>query len=125
MKKSCFIKLVFIITILVAVIVYLVKNNFDTLFLDTGKKWLTTAIEENWEDDFNFVTNNSEKDSLKNLLIYFIDKIETTSEITDEINEQFLNRLETSLEDSIINKEELDYLTKMALRKKDEKPKSN
>ena len=115
----------FIITILIAVVLYLVKNHFDKIFLEPGKQWLITEIDENWEDHFKFVIDNAEKDSLKILLKYFVDNFESTDEITSEATENVLNFLETALSDSIITNNELGYLTKIVMRDKDEEQQSN
>ena len=48
MKKSCFPKFIIIFTVVLAAIIYLVQNKFDELFLEKGKEFVLSAIEDGW-----------------------------------------------------------------------------
>jgi len=125
MKKGCFIKIIFFVTILVAVIVYLIKNNYTDLLLDPGKDILLTAIDKNWDEDFEYIKNSPEKDSLRTLLKFYIKELKSFGEINDERTENFFDSFNDAIDDSIITVSELSELTYLIKKKIYEKPEIN
>ena len=125
MKKGCFIKLVFIITILVASVLYVVQNKFDDYFLKPGKKLLTELIEDNWETELGYITGTEEKDSLQSLLHFYVEGIKTVSEISEDNHDELLELLESTFTDSLITKEELLKLTKIVKSLRNETTENN
>lgn len=113
MKKSCFLKFIIIFTIVLASILYLVQNKFDELFLEPGKKLVLSVIEENWNSELGYVNDSPEKDSLKNLLQFYISGIESTEFLSDERAEAVINYLEQTFKDSLIDYEELSHINKL------------
>ena len=125
MKKGCFIKLVFIITILVASVLYVVQNKFDDYFLKPGKKLLTELIEDNWETELGYITGTEEKDSLQSLLHFYVEGIKTVSEISEDKHEKLWDLIEITFKDSLITKEELSELTNLVKSIRNEATKKN
>lgn len=125
MKKGCFLKLVFVITILIASVLYIVQNKFDDIFLNPGKKLITELIEDNWESELGYITGTEEKDSLKSLLHFYVDGIKTVSEISENKHEELLELLEITFNDSLITKKELSELTKIVKSLRNETKKNN
>ncbi|MEE9448469.1 MAG: hypothetical protein V3V72_00335 [Ignavibacteriaceae bacterium] len=125
MKKGCFIKLVFIITILVAVVLYIIQTKFDDFFLNPGKKLITELIQDNWETELGYITGTEEKDSLKSLLHFYVDGIKTVSEISEDKYEELLELLEITFKDSLITKKELSELTTIVKSLRNETSKNN
>ncbi|MHA1989206.1 MAG: hypothetical protein ACW98D_21490 [Promethearchaeota archaeon] len=121
MKKGCFIKLVFFLTILIAVILYLVKNEFENVFLDPGKQLLRSLLDDTWENELKFVADNAEKDSLKSLINYYIDNLESASQLTEASVENLEDILDSAIDDSLISKNELVQLKKCILGLNNEK----
>lgn len=125
MKKGCFIKLVIITTILVASVLYIIQNKFDDIFLNPGKKLVTQLIEENWESELSYIADTEEKDSLKSLIHFYVEGINTVSEISEDKNDGLFELLERTFEDSLITKNELSKLTKIVKSTRNETTKNN
>ena len=125
MKKGCFIKLVFIITILIASVLYIIQNKFDDIFLNPGKKLITELIEDNWDTELGYITGSTEKDSLKSLLNFYVEGIKSVSDISEYKHEELFELLEITFTDSIITKEELLELTKLVKSIRNETTKNN
>ena len=113
MKKGCFLKFIIIFTIAIAAIIYLVQNKFDELFLDQGKEFLLSAMEENWDIELDYVIDSPEKESLKNLLHDYISDIESAENLSDEGAEAVTDYLEQTLKDSLVDIEELSHINKL------------
>jgi len=113
LKKGCFLKFIIIFTIVLASILYLVQNKFDELFLEPGKELVLSVIEENWNSELGYVNDSPEKDSLKNLLQFYISGIESTEFLSDERAEAVINYLEQTFKDSLIDYEELSHINKL------------
>ena len=125
MKKGCFLKLVIIITILVASVLYIIENKFDAIFLNPGKKLITELIEDNWETELGYIRGTAEKDSLKSLLHFYVEGIKTVNEISEDNNEELFELLEITFLDSLITKEELLEITKIVKSLRNETTKKN
>jgi len=125
MKKGCFIKLVFIVTILVASVLYIIQNKFDDIFLNPGKKLITELIEDNWETELGYITGSTEKDSLKSLLNFYVEGIKSVSDISEDKHEKLFELLEITFKDSSITKDELLELTKIVKSLRNETTKNN
>lgn len=125
MKKSCFLQSVIIVTILLAVVIYLVENKFNEWFLEPGKEMVLDEMVSDWESELRFVNDSAEKDSLKSLLIYYVDNIKSLDEVLNLDEKYFLNEFGRVIEDSIISNEEISKLTKLMEKEFNEKSKSN
>lgn len=125
MKKGCFLKLVVIITILVASVLYIIQNKFDDIFLNPGKKLITELIEDKWETELVYITDTVEKDSLKMLLQFYVKGINTVDEISEDKLEELFELLEITFNDSLITKKELSKLTKIVKSLRNETTKKN
>ncbi len=113
MKKSCFLKFIIIFTIALGIILYLVQNKFDELFLEPGKEFVLSAIEENWNTELGYVKDSLEKDSLKTLLRFYVSGIQSTDYLSNERTEAVINYLEQTFKDSLIDIEELSHINKL------------
>ena len=113
MKKGCFLKFIIIFTIAIAAIIYLVQNKFDELFLDQGKEFLLSVMEENWDIELDYVIDSPEKESLKNLMRDYISDIESAEDLSDEGTEAVIDYLEQTLKDSLVDIEELSHINKL------------
>ena len=113
MRKGCFIKSVVIVTILIAVIIYLIEYKFDDWVVRPGKKLILSEVAKNWENEDEFITESVEKDSLRALMRNYLKNIKTFEEVVnlDEIN--FLKELDLASEDSLITENELSKLTSL------------
>jgi len=113
LKKGCFLKFIIIFTIVIAAIIYLVQNKFDELFLEQGKEFVLSAIEENWNTELGYVTDSPEKDSLKNLLHFYISGIQSAKHLSDERTEAVINYLDQTFKDSVVDFGELSNINEL------------
>jgi len=121
MKKDCFIKSVIIITIIVAVIVYIIQYKIDDWFVKPGKKYLVQQISENWDTKAEFLKNSSYKDSVGILLKYYLNNIESMGDIVNLDDDLFFAQFDVIIKDSIITDEELSKLTQILKKEENEK----
>ena len=124
MKKGCFIKLVIMVTIIVAVSVYIIQYKIED-WMHPGKKLILTTLLENWETEAAYIKNSAEKDSLKSLIKYYQDYINSGKEVVNLDADVLLNRFEEIIEDSIVTENELSQLTKELNKEQNEKSESN
>ncbi len=126
MKKGCFIKSIFILTIVVGVIAYLVQTKFDTLILKPGKSYITKFASKAADKKISIIKESPEKDSLKAVLSeFFSDKMFSMHNFTDKMFDPLTDSLDKYSRDSIISKTELNNI-KLVLKKiEDEGSKEN
>lgn len=125
MKKSCFLQSVIFGTIIIAAVIYLAETKFNDWFLEPGKELVIDELVSDWEGELSFVNNSAEKDSLKSLLIFYVDKIETLDEVVNLDEKSFLKEFDQVIEDSVISKTEISKLTMLMEKEINEKSKSN
>jgi len=125
MKKGCFLNAVIISAILIAAAVYIVENKFDEWFLKPGKELVLNEIIKNWDNEFKYVYASPQKDSLKNLLVYYVDNIKSLDEVVDKDEKSFVNEFESAIKDSLISKDEISKLTFLVKKELNEESKSN
>ena len=124
-RKGCFIQSVIVLTILVAVIVYLIQNNLDDWIIGPGKKIVLDEIAKNWETETAYIKESPEKDSLKSLLNYYLNNIKTAKEVVNLEDDKFFIEFNDAVEDSFISENEISILSTLLNREENEKSKSN
>ena len=124
-RKGCFIQSVIVLTILVAVIVYLIQNNFEDWIIGPGKKLVLNEIANNWDTETAYIKESSEKDSLKSLLNYYLKNIKTAKEVVNLEKDKFFIEFSDAVEDSLITEKEISILSQLMKKEEDEKSKSN
>ena len=125
MRKGCFIKSVIIGTIFIAAAAYIIQNNLEDWLLIPGKEIVLNEIVKNWDTDLKYVYESSQKDSLKNLLLYYVDNIKSLSEVVHLDEEKFVNEFEKVIKDSLITDDEISKLSLLVKEELNEKSKSN
>lgn len=113
LRKGCFIQSVIILTIVVAVIVYLIQHKFDQWVLNPGKQHVLNEIAKNWDTENVHIKESSEKDSLKSLLNYYLKNIKTAEEVVNLDEDKFLIEFDNVIEDSIISDVEISKLSQL------------
>ena len=117
MKKGCFIKIVVSSTIIIGAVLYILQHKFDEFIAEPGKRIIQEIIKNRWDSELKYVKNTEEKDSLRNLLIYYVNSRESTEEfVNDKQLEALMESLNIILEDSLIDIIELENLTKLVKR---------
>lgn len=107
MKKGCFVKSIITLTVITAVVIYLVKNHWNDWIIAPGKKIVVSIAMNSVKDDLESLKNNSTKDSLiVDLKTYLTKKLGKTKEITDEDLSFVADSIKSAASDSIITEEE-------------------
>lgn len=110
MKKGCFIKAIFIITILTAAIIYWIDHNGREFLFHEGKNLAKQYIVDDFENQFKFIKDSPQKDSLKSVLNTTLFNLEKFHDLSDDELTIILAKFEASLKDSIISSKELKEL---------------
>lgn len=121
MKRGCFIKSVVVITILVAVFIYILEYKIDEWVIEPGKKLILSKIVENWESETAYIKESVEKDSLKSLIKNYQEYIKSNKEVVNLDTDILLNQLENIIKDSIVTDIEISQLTTVLNKAKNEK----
>jgi hypothetical protein len=118
MKKGCFITGIVVFTILLGAALYIFQNHFDSLVLNPGKKLLAGFIKNELEEKLLAVADSPEKAELQKL----IDKLSKDTEALKKIKEKdidgLIKTIESTIEDSIIKKSELEEI-KLIIKSKE------
>lgn len=125
MKKGCFIQAVVIVTILVAAAVYIIQYKLDDWFIKPTKKFLVSEVVKNWDNEVKHINESVQKDSLKKLMIYYMENIKSIEEVVNLDEEKFSKEFKLVIEDSLITDEEISKLTLLLKKEQYEKSKSN
>lgn len=125
MKKGCFIQSIVIITILVAVAIYIIQYKLDDWLVKPGKKLILSEVSKNWGKETAYIKESLEKDSLKSLMKYYLENIKMMEDVVNLEPDIFLSEFELVIEDSLITDNEISNLTLLMKKEQYEKPKSN
>jgi hypothetical protein len=116
MKKSCFIRSVFILTITIGVIVYLVQTKWDTI-----KNILVNVPRKGIEKTLVKFKESPEKDSLKALLDdFFSKKLVNFNQLNNNMFDPLVASLKEASHDSLINKDRLNQIKQVLKKIEDE-----
>jgi len=125
LKKSCFIQVVVIVTILVAAAIYIIQYKLDDWFINPAKKILVSEVDKNWDNEVKHIEESVQKDSLRSLMLYYIKNVKSMEEVVNLDEENFIKEFGVVIEDSIITDEEISQLTLLLKREEYEKSESN
>jgi hypothetical protein len=116
LKKGCFVKAVIIVTVLLAVVLFLLQNYFDELILKPGEKIIKGLVFKGVIKEMEHVKESPEKDSLRVLLDNFIQrkfkKKENININGEEIN-QLADSVKKAFADSMLSADELEKIKKL------------
>ncbi len=113
MIKGCLLKFVIIFTILLAAAVYIVQNKIEKLFITSGDQLAISVVEDGWKNSLEYSKNTPEKESLKSLLGKYINGIKSAKDIKSYKFEDLIKILDVSFKDSLIQRDELAYISKI------------
>lgn len=109
MKRGCFLKSIFILTIVVAVVFYLIQTKWDEWVVTPGKKLLQPIVENEIEENLSFLYDSPEKDSLKSIISSYISELKFLSD-KDSLENLLSNKMKDFTLDSLISQEELEEI---------------
>jgi type IV secretory pathway VirD2 relaxase len=116
MKKSCFIRSVFVLTIITGVIVYLVQTKWDTI-----KNLLADVPRKGIEKTLVKYKESPEKDTLKALLDdFFTKRLVNFNQLNNNMLDPLVTSLKESSPDSLINTEKLNQIKQILKKIEDE-----
>jgi type IV secretory pathway VirD2 relaxase len=116
MKKSCFIRSVFVLTIITGVIVYLVQTKWDTI-----KNLLADVPRKGIEKTLVKYKESPEKDTLKALLDdFFTKRLVNFNQLNNNMFDPLVTSLKESSHDSLINTEKLNQIKQILKKIEDE-----
>jgi hypothetical protein len=124
-KKGCFLKIIIALTIVVAVILYIVQNHLDDV-INPAKRVISTFVTNEAFKQLTYIKDAPEKDSLKVLLNdYLKEKITKTKSLNTEDLDWLIDSVKVFVTDSLITKEDLNKIKELINLKDHEKPKKN
>jgi uncharacterized protein (DUF2267 family) len=126
MKKGCFLKIIIILTILIAAVLYVVENHFDDFIRKPGEKIIKDLVFKDVNREMEYVKNSPEKDSLKVMINSFIyNKIHKEHKLNTGEIENIVDSVQEVLKDSIISAAELENLKSIFKKELNERPKKD
>ena len=117
MKKGCFIKIVVVLTIVIAAIAYIIQNKFDDFIFEPGKKIITPLFLKSLNDDLKYVKTSLQKDSLKVLVKNYIENAKNLKDLSEDSLKVFFRTIDYSIIDSVITNAELNNIRKLINQK--------
>lgn len=125
MKKGCFVSTISLLTILVAVFIYLIKNQpqvFEDMFrpfiVDISSKDMMKNIDEK-------VKESKYKDSVKTLVKLYSNKMIKEKKAGIDQTGDFVDIIQSVIRDGIIDSAEINEIHKYILENENERPKKN
>jgi len=111
MKKGCFIKIIVVLTIFIAAVMYIIQNHFDDWVMNPVKEFFSEAFVSGVDDELNFIEESPEKDSLRVLLKdYLQKKFVNTKELSNKDIDWLIDSVKVVVRDSFITQKDLDKL---------------
>jgi len=115
-KKGCFVKIIIVLTVIVAAALFLIQNYGDELIFKPGEKFIKSLVFKDVTRQLEYVRETPEKDSLKALLDNFIHaRVRNKEEIkinSEEI-ESLVDSVEIFLKDSLITDNEIEKVKRL------------
>lgn len=115
MKKGCFVKIIIVLTIVLAVVLFLLQNYFDDIILKPGEKFIKGIVFNGLNKEMEDVKESPEKDSLRVLMDNFVHRKLTAHEeikVNSEELESLIDSVKTAFEDSLVTWDEIDKIKK-------------
>ena len=109
MKKGCFIKSIIILTILVAVIAYIVRHRFNDLILIPEQYIINKGLNDKIKD----LNESPEKDSLKVLLREYAHKVKRFDSGSRKSVEAISDSLSVIINDNDITRDDINRIKKI------------
>ncbi len=113
MKKGCFFSSIIILTLVVAAGVYIFQNHFESFILNPGRKLLVKFVREDLDAKLEKVIDSPEKRELKKLIYDFSENTEAIKKLKENEVNKIVSLIEDSMADSIIQKNELEEISKL------------
>ena len=110
MKKGCFIIAISILTIILAVVIYVFKFHEDKVF-SFVKPMIIGKSEEEFYKKIDNLENNTNADSLKKIVGLYIKNLDISKEVTVEQINDFFEKANQAVSDGEIDSLELENIS--------------
>jgi hypothetical protein len=118
MKKGCFIKVIIVLTIVVAALLYIVQNHLDDLIINPAKEFFSELFVSGTDEELSFIAESAEKDSLRMLLKYYLkEKFTATQELSNKDIEWLIDSVKAVVMDSVITPDDLNKIKNLIEQK--------
>jgi hypothetical protein len=126
MRKGCFIKIIIVLTIFVAALLYIIQNHLDDWVINPAKEFFSELFVSGVDDELSFIEESPEKDSLRILLKdYLQDKFTSTKELSNKDIDWLVDSVKFVVTDSIITQDDLNKIRNLIKQKGYERPEEN
>jgi hypothetical protein len=126
LKKGCFLKIIIGLTIIIAVILYVIQYHLDDWIVNPSKEFFSELFVSGIDDELSFIKDSPEKDSLRILLkTYLQDKFTATKELSNKDIDWLVDSVKIVISDSIITDNDLNKIKKLIDQKGYERPEKN
>ncbi len=105
--------MIIILTVLTAVVLYVISHKFNEVILNPSKQLMINQVNR----DLNYVKDTPEKDSLQILIKDYITGIRHVDDLSDKSLDTFIDSLHEALRDSTIDSREYKMLYSILKRK--------
>lgn len=116
MKKGCFVTLIVTLTIIVAAVLYIFQNHFDSLIMNPGKKIIAEFIKDEFNSKLMIVIDSPEKQELKELIEGYSNNIEKYKNVNEDDIKKVIDSINAAISDSIIYRAELENIKQLTKR---------
>ncbi len=126
MKKGCFVKLIVILTIVTATVLYIVQNKFNDFIYKPGMRIFKSNVINQINNRIGYVKASPEKDSLESMVKGYFDNIDNIKNLKRDSISPFIRLIVDSCKDSVITENELKSISQfLKVKLKYERPKKN
>ncbi|HSP86714.1 MAG TPA: hypothetical protein VLN45_01160 [Ignavibacteriaceae bacterium] len=118
MKRGCFLKVIIILTILVAAVLYIFQYHLDDWIINPAKEFFSEMFVSGADEKLTFISESPEKDSLRTLLKeYLKDKFTSTKELSNKDIDWLIDSVKAVVKDSLITEEDLNKIKNLIEQK--------
>lgn len=125
MKKGCFISAIAALTIFVAAVLYIIQNHLDSFIVNPGKKIVAKFIKNELDEKLEVVIDSPEKTELKQMIKELSESPEKLKSLNENELKELMSAIDAAISDSIIQKSELENISKLINQLQNERSKKN
>jgi hypothetical protein len=126
MKKGCFVKVIIVLTIVVAALLYIIQYHLDDLIINPAKEFFSELFVSGVDKELSYIEESPEKDSLRVLLKNYLQaKFTNTKELSNKDIDWLIDSVKVVVSDSIITPDDLNKIKFLIEQKGYERSKKN
>lgn len=125
MKKGCFVSTIAALTIFVAAALYIIQNHLYSFIINPGKKIVAKFIKNELDAKLEIVIDSPEKTELKRMIKELSESPEKLKSFNENELKELMSAIDAAISDSIIQKSELENISKLINQLQNERSKKN